>query len=537
MTAPGKSLATPVLIAGGGPVGLALAVELGLRGVECTVVEPRLQPTRLRPRAKTLNTRTMEHFRRWGLADRVRSAAKLPVSWSQDVCFRTTFLGTEITRFSGVLGLGDENVSPERGQQMPQYVLEDVLRAVVAELPTVDLRLGWRVTKVGENGTDAVEVQVCDPTGEFSEIHARFLVGADGARSVVRGEMGATYQGTTDLRPNTGVVFRSHELGVVDPHHPAVQTWVLNQHTPGMMGPIDREGLWWLIAFGVDGTAPDLDARRLVNGAIGRDLPVEVISTDPWTARMELVDRCRQGRMFLIGDAAHLNPPFGGHGLNTGIGDAVDLGWKLAACLEGWGEAGLLDSYEAERRPLHRRVIDEAAANMATLAPDLLSADLEEAGLVGTSARQRAKARIEETKRAEYFSLDLVLGHRYDASPIIPDSQAPAGGWETHACPGRRLPHRWVAPGVSTLDLVGPGHVVLTADPRDAEAVVAAARRSALPLTVAYVEKADLDALGATTIVVRPDQIVAWCGDLAAADADELPTRLAGRPTEARASS
>lgn len=537
MTATGKSLATSVLIAGGGPVGLALAVELGLRGVECVVVEPRLEPTRLRPRAKTLNTRTMEHFRRWGLADRVRSAAPLPVSWSQDVCFRTTFVGEEITRFSGVLGLGDEDTSPERGQQMPQYALEDVLRAVVGELPTVDLRLGWRVSKVGASRSDAVEVQVRDPSGTLSQIHTRFLVGADGARSVVRDEIGAAYQGTRSLRPNTGVVFRSPELGALDPHPPAVQTWVLNQQTPGMMGPIDREGLWWLIAFGVDGTAPDLDAARLVRGAIGQDLPVDVISTDPWTARMELVDRCRQGRVFLIGDAAHLNPPFGGHGLNTGIGDAVDLGWKLAAYLDGWAGAGLLDSYEAERRPLHRRVIDEAASNMATLAPELLSADLEAPGPAGVSARRRAKDRIEETKRAEYFSLDLVLGHRYDTSPIIPATPAHAEAWQTRAYPGRRLPHRWVTPGVSTLDLVGPDHVVLTADPGSVEGLVAAAQRSGMPLTTAHVEKRELDALGGTTIVVRPDQIIAWCGDLVAADANELPTRLAGRTTEARASS
>src|SRR5580700_7214795 len=140
---------TPVLIAGGGPVGLALAVELGLRGVECLVVEPRLQPTRLRPRAKTLSVRTMEHARRWGLAGRLRAAAPLPVSWSQDVSFCTSFLGREITRFTGVLGLADDGDSPERGQQMPQYVLEEVLREVVTELPTVDLRLGWRLQSLG----------------------------------------------------------------------------------------------------------------------------------------------------------------------------------------------------------------------------------------------------------------------------------------------------------------------------------------------------------------------------------------------------
>lgn len=531
------SSATPVLIAGGGPVGLALAVELGLRGVDCVVVEPRLEPTRLRPRAKTLNTRTLEHFRRWGLAKRLRAAAPLPVSWSQDVCFRTSFLGEEIARFHGVLGLGDDDVSPERGQQMPQYVLEEVLRTIVAELPTVDLRIGWRVLDIGRIGVESVEVHLANPDGASSRIGAQFLVGADGARSVVRAEIGAAYEGTTDLRPNTGIVFRSKELATCDAHQPAVQTWVLNQQTPGMMGPIDQDGLWWLIAFGVDGTAEDLDVHRLVAGAIGRDLPIEMISTDPWTARMELVDRCRSGRVFLIGDAAHLNPPFGGHGLNTGIGDAVDLGWKLGASLQGWGAAGLLASYEAERRPLHRRVIDEAAANMATLAPELLNEDLGASGPTGDAARQRAAARIEQTKRAEYFSLDLVLGHRYEDSPVLPTTPSPEGSWATQAAPGRRLPHRWVAPGVSTLDLVGQHHVVLSAGAADVAPLVAAASRSGVPLDVVRVDQSHLDAVGSSVIVVRPDQVVAWCGESRSPELAALPYRLAGHPTQARTSS
>jgi hypothetical protein len=168
--------------------------------------------------------------------------------------------------------------------------------------------------------------------------------------------------------------------------------------------------------------------------------------------------------VFLIGDAAHLNPPFGGHGLNAGIGDAVDLGWKLAACLAGWGAPGLLDSYEAERRPLHRRVIDEAASNMATLAPELLADDLDRPGPEGDRARSAAARRIIETKRAEYFSSDLVLGHRYEDSPVLPASPPPPGPWRSCAAPGRRLPHRWISPQVSTLDLVTGTHVILTAD-------------------------------------------------------------------------
>ena len=507
-SSPGPARDAPVLIAGAGPVGLALAVELGLRGVECLVVEPRPRPTRLRPRAKTLNVRTMEHARRWGLAGRLRAAAPLPVSWSQDVSFCTSFLGEEITRFTGVLGLADDGDSPERGQQMPQYVLEEVLREVVTELPAVDLRLGWRLQSLDAAGPGPVRAVLGDPAGHAVPVAAEYVVGADGARSVVREQTGARYVGSTALRPNTGVVFRSPELVRAVPHPPAVQTWLLNRQTPGMMGPIDRNGLWWLIAFGADGRSPDLDAIRLVSGALGRELPVEIVSIDPWTARMELVDRCRSGRVFLIGDAAHLNPPFGGHGLNTGIGDAVDLGWKLAATLAGWGGPRLLDSYEAERRPLHRRVIDEATANMATLAPELLGDGLDRPGPEGDRIRSAAARRITQTKRAEYFSTDLVLGHRYEDSPVLPGAPAAAEPWTSRAASGRRLPHHWVSPRVSTLDLVTGGHLILTADGGLGERASRAAAAAGLPATVTRLDPPLMRRLGAELLVVRPDQVV-----------------------------
>jgi len=557
MTLPSSVRDTPVLIAGGGPVGLALAVELGLRGIECVVVEPRPQPTRLRPRAKTLNARTMEHARRWGLAGRLRAAAPLPVSWSQDVSFCTTFLGREITRFTGVLGLADDGDSPERGQQLPQYVLEEVLREVAAELPTVDLRLGWRLQSLdaaglgdSDGGSDGggsdgggsdggvadgpVRGTLLDPAGVAVPVTAEYVVGADGARSVVREQIGARYVGASGLRPNTGLVFRSRELVSAVPHPPAVQTWLLNRQTPGMMGPIDRDGLWWLIAFGVDGRSADFNPARLISGALGRELPVEVVSTDPWTARMELVDRCRSGRVFLVGDAAHLNPPFGGHGLNTGIGDAVDLGWKLAAVLAGWGGPALLDSYEAERRPLHRRVIDEATANMATLAPELLDDDLDHPGPDGDRARSAAAGRIEQTKRAEYFSTDLVLGHRYADSPVLPASPAaPEGGTEV-AVVGGRLPHQWVSPQVSTLDLVSGGHAILAADGELGARAGRAAAAAGLPVTVTTLEQALMRRLGAQLIVARPDQVVAAVWPAPAPDSTEfLDTTMAmlgGRP-------
>jgi hypothetical protein len=349
-------------------------------------------------------------------------------------------------------------------------------------------------------------------------VTAEYVVGADGARSVVREQIGARYAGSTALRPNTGLVFRSAELVRAAPHPPAVQTWLLNRQTPGMMGPIDRTGLWWLIAFGVDGRAAGFDAAGLISGALGRELPVEVVSTDPWTARMELADHCRSGRVFLIGDAAHLNPPFGGHGLNTGIGDAVDLGWKLAGRLAGWGGPGLLDSYEAERRPLHRRVIDEATTNMATLAPELLDDDLDRPGPDGDRARSAAARRISETKRAEYFSSDLVLGHRYENSPVLPPPEPPPGGpWASGAVPGRRLPHRWVSPQVSTLDLVSGEHLILAADAELGARAGRAAAAAGLPATVTRLDPPQMHRLGAELLVVRPDQVVAarWPGPAA----------------------
>ena len=540
---------TQVLIAGGGPVGLSAAVELGLRKIACVLVEPRAQPTRTRPRAKTLNVRTMEHLRRWGLADALRAVAPLPTWWSQDVAFCTALLGPEITRFTGVLGLSADEVSPELGQQAPQYVLEEMLREIVQDLPSCTFLVGCRVASLSQHN-DGVEVLVQHPDGRDEVIAAEYVLGADGPRSVVRAAIGAHYEGTHAQRPNLGVMFRCVELMDLLPDPPAVQSWLVNDRTPGVMGPVDRLGTWWLIAFGVDGTVGDLDLPQLVAGALGRPVPIEIISTDPWTARMELADRCRARRVFLIGDAAHLNPPFGGHGLNTGIGDAVDLGWKLAASLDGWAGPGLLASYEAERRPLQQRVIAEAASNMSVLSPQFVREGIDDPGPRGTRIRRAAAEQIQATKGAEYFSLDLVLGHRYRDSPVIPDDDTDRRAdnrpterptkratdrptdrvtdWATTARPGRRLPHRWVSPGVSTLDLVGPGLTVLAADDSAIDPLACAARQRRIPIAVH--QGSDLTAgLGANVIIVRPDHIVAWCGAAGPADAGALLDQITGR--------
>ncbi|MEW5356954.1 MULTISPECIES: FAD-dependent monooxygenase [unclassified Streptomyces] len=520
-----------VLVAGGGPVGLAAAVELGRRGVDCLVVEPRAAVSHARPRCKTLNVRTMEHLRRWGLAERLRERAPLPVSWSQDVVFCTSLTGRELSRFTGVLGLAPEGDRfAETGQQAPQYVLEEVLREAVEDIAPGRLLLGSKVVGVSQDD-DLVTVTVEDGTGKRDVVTADYVIGCDGPRSVVRDEIGARYVGGEALRPNFGMVFESPGLWEHVTHGSAVQYWVINATAPALVGPLDRTDTWWAIGFGVDRETGERTARQIIDGLAGRPVEAKVLSTDPWTARMQIVDRMRHGRVFLAGDAAHLNPPFGGHGLNTGIGDAVDLGWKLAAVLAGWGGPGVLDSYESERRPVQERVIREATANMRVLSTELLADNLDADDEAGAEARWAAGARIQETKKAEFHSLDLVLGLRIAASPIVP---AAPGSGEASAWTGARLPHLFLEDGRSLYDLLG-ADLTLLALGQDVSvtAVEEAARLRGVPLTVVRlpepVAAGYAGRLGARLVLVRPDQVVAWLGDEAPEDALALVDTLSGR--------
>ncbi|MCO7220905.1 FAD-dependent monooxygenase [Klenkia sp. PcliD-1-E] len=515
----------PVLVAGGGPSGLAAAIELGRRGIEVLVVEPRTALDPLRARAKTTSVRTMEHLRRWGLAEELRRRAPLPVAHAQDVVFCTSVLGRELTRFPEAFGLWTEprEVAAEAGQQVPQPVVEQLLRDAVAELPSVTLRLGARVTEV-HDGPDGVRAVVTDADGTEEEVHAEYLLGADGGASVARQAIGAAYTGTSGTVPNLSITFRSRALGERPPCGLGVHWWVVGGERGGLMGRLDLHGTWWAIVQGVDTTAEDVDPVALVRAFAGDPhLDVEVLATDPWSARMLLVDRYRGQRVFLVGDAAHLNPPWGGHGFNTCVGDAVNLGWKLAAVLQGWVPTELLDSYEAERRPVAERTIAAAGAQEAFTAGRFAGRDADAEGPDGDAVRAELAEAL-QVKDPEFHSLGLVLGYDYAGSPaVVPDGSTPTPadvvGYTPSAHPGARLSHTWLAPGRSVYDVLGAEFTLLVVD-GDPEPLAAEADRRGVPLTVV-----DLSAhprlrglWGAGLVLVRPDQHVAWRG-AAATDA------------------
>ena len=271
-----------------------------------------------------------------GFGEQIRSRASIPASWSSDVVFCTTATGAEVTRFTGTLGLGlaGDDLVAEPGQQVGQPVVEQALRDALGCAGDVRLLFGSRAVGV-EQDADGVTVRACDASGLPSTIRAHYAVGADGAHSIVRPAIGAVYEGGNAGRPNLSIVFRSAGLGGLIRDR-AVHRWVLNPAAPGVVGPMDLRDTWWAIATGRPDDDHDADPVAIVRALAGADIDVEVLGTDPWQARSLLATAYRRDRLLLAGDAAHQNPPWGGHGFNTGVGDAVNLGWKLAAVLRGW---------------------------------------------------------------------------------------------------------------------------------------------------------------------------------------------------------
>jgi hypothetical protein len=338
---------------------------------------------------------------------------------------------------------------------------------------------------------------------------------------------------------NVAVLFRSPLLNYIK-HGPAVQYQIINSEINGAIAAVDGKELWRLNVRNVNQEQLEtLDAPQKIRFALGDNIPFELLAVRPWTGHCVVADRYQDGRVFLAGDAAHLNWPAGGFGMNTGVGDAVDIGWKLAAVLQGWGGKQLLDSYTAERKPIAMINVNEAAEMRASFDNQTpFSPHIEEASDAGNQLREKARAAIMRTRAKEFQhdSAGIELGYRYENSPICVSDGTPAppldhGLYLASTWPGVRAPHARLKDGRSTLDLFGKGFTFLNLSGKNTNtnAITQAAKQVGLPLEVVTLDELSVRKLYEHDFVlVRPDGHVAWRGDTIPADVHEVIDKARG---------
>jgi 2-polyprenyl-6-methoxyphenol hydroxylase-like FAD-dependent oxidoreductase len=542
-----------VLVAGGGPCGLMLANELGRRGIRTLLVDPK-PGTAFNPQANATQARTMEHFRRLGFADEMRSQG-LPADHPTDIAYFTRYTGHELARLSlptaaqavrNVRGMGGSWSAAELPHRVSQKFVETVLRQHAEAHPVNDIRYGWRLLDFRDTGS-GIEARV-QPTegGPVQEVRAQYLVGADGPRSLVRRTLGIAWDGASGVRRDFmggqmfAVYLRAPGFYDAFPHARAWMYVSVNAQRRAFMASVDGRSEFAFHAAVHEGEDAEgwneADARRVFAQALGREIPIEVLSCGTWTAGHSLVAQSFQrGRVFIAGDAAHLFTPTGGLGYNTAVEDAVNLGWKLASVLRGAAPPALLASYEPERKPLALRNTGYARhfADSVGLFP--ARPVLEEDSAAGRQERQAASEHLNAHVRLEFNIPGVTFGGRYDGSPVIvPDGSTPppdaANTYVPTACPGGRPPHAWLADGRSLFDSFHREWtlLVLGSGPPEVTAFVQAAQALAMDLQVVHHADPALRALyEAPLALIRPDQIVAWRGP-DAADAMRVLRRARG---------
>jgi 2-polyprenyl-6-methoxyphenol hydroxylase-like FAD-dependent oxidoreductase len=523
---------TPVLIVGGGPVGLALAIELGIRGVACTVLDEREGVVR-NPKASLISTRTMEFCRRWGIVDKLFEAS-LPPDWPMDVLFVTSMSGRELHRFTfpSYAEKRRFDYSPERYIVCAQIFFDPILLERARAIPGVTILHRTRFDSFTQDES-GIRAEFTDlPSGHQRTLSARYLIGCDGGESRVRALAGITIPRTPALNHNMNIFFSAPDLLSRHPGQPGLLYRLTSAHGSwGNVTPIAREGLWRLTVYvrSADGTLasapPDpatFDVDGYIRRAIGPDVAYEVISATPWERRETVADQYRIGRVFLAGDSAHQLSTTGGFGMNTGIGDAVDLGWMLAAEIAQWAGPDLLDAYEAERRQIGTRNVDEASGNFKRIGVLASGAAIDDDTREGDALRAAFVEDIHQLGVKQQFEVEgVTVGYSYAGSPVIVSDGTPAPPesptrYTPSTRPGARAPHAWLSDGRSVLDLFGEGFTLLrfAAEVEPGTALIDVARERGVPLNVVDIADIAIARLYERRLVlVRPDGHVAWRGD------------------------
>jgi 2-polyprenyl-6-methoxyphenol hydroxylase-like FAD-dependent oxidoreductase len=542
-----NNLQTPVLIVGAGMVGLSLAVELGSNDVPCILISDG-PTTAEHPQGNSLNSRTMEHYRRLGLSAEIR-AAGLPTDHATDVVYATRFAGWELARLpmaSTVEKLSD----PAQTAQTPEpihranfFYIEPILKARIDALSSVDVRFGHRLVSYEQDaeGVTAIVERVAD--GVVLEISCDWMVGCDGARSTVRQALGIGYagKGGEDETFMRGRMLSTYvdapALADIMTFPPAWHYWTINEDDRASVATLDAKGKYVALTRmppGEDETTVDAAAAFL--RTVGQDIPVEVLSVKSWMAGLALVaDRYQKLRVLMAGDAVHLFTPTGGFGMNTGVDDAANLGWKLAGVVHGWAPSALLDTYEAERRPIGLRNTNMSHQFASAVAGLEIPTELEDDTPAGQAERDRIGTHL-ATFTEEFRSLGIQLGARYDESRLIvsdgtvapPDSPFE---YVPSAVPGGRAPHIWLGQGDALFDRFGSHFTLLrlSANPPDVSALIDAARSRNIPHEVVDIAETQVrDEYGADLVLLRPDHHVAWRGNEMPDDPDRLWAQITG---------
>ena len=535
-------LDTQVLIAGGGSVGLSLAAELGYHGVACVVIEERTS-VNPHPRANSVANRTMEYYRRFGI-DTKLVAAGIPPENPADYYWVSSLAGREIHRLS----LPSQNELEERrritpfapeerlhwspyikcnvGQNEVEHILLDHLRNVCE----IEPRRGARLVSFTEHD-DHVESVVTElSTGRDIRIRSAYLIGCDGGRSTIRGQLGIGWAGEGSLAEFVSIYFRAPDLMSAHNFGPANIYFPLRREHAGYLINWDRGESWtYHIQLRAGERWDNIDATGRITALLGRETALQIESVQPWTAHALTATSYGSDRVWLAGDAVHLFSPTGGFGMNTGVSDAVDLAWKLRATLEGWGGPHLLPSYETERRPIGIRNTQFAKALYQRLA-DVMTHDgvLDESSPQADQIRADLRADLIE-QESLIASFGVLLGYRYSQSPICIDDGSPeppddAQLYVPTSRPGHRAPHIWLSDDEALYDRFRAGFsLVRTRAEVPVQTLVGEAKQRGIPIDVVDIEIPCAHRVYERSLtLVRPDLMVAWRGD----HAPESPQRL-----------